>query len=156
MNHAVDHQRTKDDHRYDRLIRSRLRVANVAAWLRASGIQIVWLVILIAGAAIPLSEALITSGWAWVSPTLGFIIVIAAGLERIFSRTTGAAVALDRLRRDLSRERRLLIARSGPYAELTDPFCTYAERAESVIAEYDQAMVSHHQQIVGNVPRTDV
>jgi hypothetical protein len=62
-----------------RLVRRRLRVASFAVWLRAGDIQVAWLVILGAGAAIPLSEALIDQGWSWVSPTLGFLIVVAAG-----------------------------------------------------------------------------
>jgi hypothetical protein len=36
-----------------RLVRRRLRVARVAVWLRAGGIQFAWLMILGAGAAIP-------------------------------------------------------------------------------------------------------
>ncbi len=62
---------TPGQEQYDRLVRRRLRVANTASRMRAGGIQGVWLVILIAGAAIPLSDALISDGWSWVSPLLG-------------------------------------------------------------------------------------
>ncbi len=101
-------------------MRRRLRAASFAVWLRAGGIQFAWLVILGAGAAIPLSEALIDQGWSWVSPTLGFLVVVAAGVERIFGRTTEAAVALDRLRRELAREHRMLTAAAGPYSLAED------------------------------------
>jgi hypothetical protein len=139
--------RNRKQKKYDRIMATRLRIANLAAWGRASGIQVVWLVVLIAGAAIPLSEALLREGWTWVSPVLGFIIVVAAGLERIFSRTTEAALALDQQRRDLSRERRLLIARSGPYANAADPEALYAERAEAAIATYDAAMIEYNRRM---------
>ena len=144
----VEQELTGDSRKFDRMVRSRLRLANLAARLRAGGIQVVWLVVLIAGAAIPLTEALITDGWTWVSPVLGFVVVIAAGLERIFSRTTDAAAALDQLRRELSRERRLLIARSGPYAETGEPHNLYATRAEAVIASSDARMVDYNRRVL--------
>lgn len=131
-------------------------MANLAAHLRAGGIQVVWLVVLVAGAAIPLTEALADDGWSWVTPLLGFTVVVAAGLERILSRTTDAAVALDQLRRNLSRERRLLIARAGPYEQSTDPFPLYSARAEALIETYDLSMVEYYRRIVGDAPRRDV
>ena len=146
---------TGDSQKYDQMVRSRLRLANLAARLRAGGIQVVWLVILIAGAAIPLTEALITEGWTWVSPVLGFVVVIAAGLERIFSRTTDAAAALDQLRRELSRERRLLIARSGPYAETEEPDNLYAARAEVLIASYDARMVEYNRRVLAGAAEAE-
>ncbi len=146
---------TGDSRRFDQMVRSRLRLANLAARLRAGGIQVVWLVVLVAGAAIPLTEALTTDGWTWVSPVLGFVVVIAAGLERIFSRTTDAAAALDQLRRELSRERRLMIARSGPYAETEAPHSLFAERAEAVIASYDARMVEYHRQALTGAAKVE-
>lgn len=133
---------------YERRLRRKRGIADTAAVLRAGGIQFVWLVVLVAGAAIPLTEALVDDGWEWVSPVLGFVVVIAAGLERIFRRTTDAAVALDRLRRNLSRERRLLIAGAGPYATAQDPYALYAESCEGFIATYDDAMVDYSSQAV--------
>ena len=54
-------------------------------------------------------EALIgEDGWQWVSPVLGFVIVIV--------KTTGPAVPVDELRRSLARERRLFLAGSEEYA----------------------------------------
>jgi hypothetical protein len=99
-----------------------------------------------------LSEALIDQGWSWVSPTLGFVIVVAAGVERIFGRTTEAAVALDRLRRELAREQRMLTAASGPYSLAEDRFAVSAQRTEEHIARYDEQMVAYHSQVVRDAP----
>lgn len=140
---TVSHQQ------YDRAIRRRLRVANAAAWFRATGIQIVWLVVLIAGAGVPLTQALASDGWSWVNPVLGFVVVIGAGVERIFSRTTEAAVSLDVLRRNLARERRLLMAGSDDYAASEHPHRLYAERVEALIATYDEKMIDHNAHLLG-------
>ena len=95
-----------------------------------------------------MSEALIDQGWSWISPTLGFLIVVAAGVERIFGRTTEAAVALDKLRRELAREHRMLVAIAGPYSLADDRFALYAQRTEEHIARYDEQMVAYHSQVV--------
>jgi hypothetical protein len=139
---------TENQKRYQRLTKRRFRAANIAVWLRAGGIQAVWLVVLIAGAAIPLTEAIIVDGWTWVSPVLGFVIVVAAGVERIFSRTAGAAGALDELRRGLMQERRLLLAKSGEYATSDEPFALWAQRSEDRITSYDQRMIAHNKETV--------
>ena len=138
--------------RYTRRIRWRLRMANLAAWMRAGGIQIVWLTILIAGAAITLSEVLIDSGWEWVSPVLGFIVVIAAGLERIFSRTTPAAAALDELRRNLAHEYRIFLAAPDEQDGGADRFEKYVERSEALVADYDQKMIDYNSRVVRASP----
>ncbi len=133
---------------YDRHLRRRLQLADTAAWLRAGGIQAVWLVVLLAGAAVPLSDAILRDGWTWVSPMLGFIIVVAAGLERIFRRTTDAAVPLDELRRKVARERRLLLAGAENYGDPGATYALYAERVEQHIAEYDRQMVAYAKRVV--------
>jgi hypothetical protein len=138
--------------RYTRRIRWRLRTANLAAWMRAGGIQIVWLTILVAGAAIPVSDVLIDSGWEWVSPVLGFIVVIAAGLERIFSRTTPAAAALDELRRNLAREYRIFLAAPDDHDGGADRFDRYVERSEALVADYDQKMIDYNARVVRASP----
>lgn len=107
-----------------------------------------WLVIIVAGAAIPLTDAVLP-GWDWISPTLGFIIVVAAGLERIFRRTTDAAVSLDELRRSLARERRGLLTGIGPYEASEAGYVLFIERAEALIAEYDAQMVAYARRVVG-------
>ena len=83
-----------------------------------------------------------------VSPTLGFLIVVAGGVERIFGRTTEAAVALDRSQRELAREHRMLTANAGPKSLADDRFALYAQRTEEHIARYDEQMVAHHSQVV--------
>jgi protein-S-isoprenylcysteine O-methyltransferase Ste14 len=141
---------TAGQRRYDRTLRRRLRVADAAAWMRAGGIQAVWLVVLVAGAAVPLTEAVIADGWTWVSPVLGFVIVVAAGLERIFQRTTGAAAALDDLRRKVARERRMVQAGAGVYADADASYAQYAARIEEHIADYDRQMVEYARRVVGD------
>ncbi len=139
---------TPGQRQYDRLVRRRLFVADAAAWMRAGGIQLVWLVVLVAGAAVPVSEAVLSDDWAWVSPVLGFVIVVAAGLERIFRRTTDAAVPLDELRRNLARERRLLLAGADGYADSDAGYALHVERVERHIAAYDAQMVEYAKRVV--------
>lgn len=147
---AATEPSTPGQQRFDRLLQRRLRVANATAWMRAGGIQAVWLIVLVAGAAIPLSDALIIDGWTWVTPVLGLVIVFAAGLERIFRRTTDAAVPLDELRRNIARERRLLMASANVYGEPGATHALFAERVEAHIAEYDRQMVDYGRRIVGD------
>lgn len=108
--------------------------------LRTGGLQTLWIIVIVAGAGVPLNEAL--SGPGWVGPVLGFTVVVAAGVERIFGRTTPAAAAQDALRRGLARERRLFLAGVGPY-DGDGAFELYAERSEQLVADYDQAMVAY-------------
>lgn len=152
MTEAAVPARKHDDARraYERMIRRRLRYADAAGRLRAGGIQMVWLLIVIAGAAIPLTEALKSDGWEWVSPVLGFVVVVASGLERIFSRTTVAAAAVDELRRDLARQRRQLLAGCGEYDGAVDPFRLYAERTEEAMLRYDQQVIAYNKQVVAS------
>jgi len=140
---------TPDFQEYDRSIRRRLRGANAAAWFRATGIQVVWLIVLIAGAGVPLTQAIASDGWTWVNPVLGFVVVVGAGVERIFGRTTEAAVSLDVLRRNLAREHRLLISGTDEYAASKDPRRLYAERVEALIATYDEQMIGYNTHILG-------
>ncbi|MGB3686433.1 MAG: hypothetical protein WA991_11485 [Ornithinimicrobium sp.] len=98
--HASGHQR------YIAFVRARIRIGNTAAMLRTVVIQSLWIIVIIAGAGVPLSAAL--HGPEWVAPILGFAVVVAAGIERVFRRTTSAAVAQDSLRRGLAREQRML------------------------------------------------
>ncbi len=83
-----------------------------------------------------------------MSPVLGFVVVVAAGLERIFSRTTQSAVALDELRRGLARERRLLVAGTGEYADPDGRVETYVRRSEEHLAAYDAMMVDYAHHLV--------
>ncbi len=89
----------------------------------------------------PLTEAL--GGPSWLGPSLGFAVVVAAGVERIFGRATPAAAAQDLLRRGLARERRLFLAGAGPYASGEAGLDLYAERSERLVADYDSAMVEY-------------
>jgi hypothetical protein len=127
--------------RYLAETRTRLRFASFATWGRASGLQILWLSVVLAGAGIPLNRAL--GGPSWVDPTLGFVVVAAAGIEKIFSRTTPAAVARDRLRRHLERERRRFEAGIEEYADRATASTTFVERVEAIISRYDEEMLEY-------------
>jgi len=148
MSGTGTHELTKNQQRYFNMLRFRSRIADLAARLRAVGIQLNWLAILIAGAAIPLIKALDIDEAEWVIPSLGFVVVVAAGLERIFARTTEAATAVEELRRRLARERRLLLAESEEYAASEDRFATFVKRSEEAIAKYDSIMVKYDAKIV--------
>jgi hypothetical protein len=131
--------------RYEHEMRRRLRYLDVVARLRAFTMQVVWIIVLAAGAAVPLATAL---EWDdWVAPVLGFVVVVASGVERIFNRTTAAAVAVDALRRRLDRERRVLVAGQLEYADADDPLGVYVERSEDAIAEFDRTMIDYGQQV---------
>ena len=132
--------RSDAQQKYADQLGSRIRIGNAASGLRTGGIQALWIIVIVAGAGVPLTEAL--GGPSWVSPVLGFVVVVAAGMERIFGRTTPAASAQDALRRGLAREQRLYRSGATPYGA-ADAFDRYAERSERLIAEYDEAMVAY-------------
>lgn len=121
-------------------LRSRVRTGRLGALLRTLAIQGLWVLVVLAGAGVPLNQAV--GGPGWVGPTLGFIVVVAAGIERVFARTTPAAAAQDVLRRGLAREHRLYLAGAGSYSG-SDAFARFAERCEQLIADYDRIMVSY-------------
>lgn len=134
--------------RYVTDLRSRVRTGRVAALLRTGGIQVLWIIVVVAGAGVPLSDAV--AGPSWVAPTLGFVVVVAAGVERIFSRATPAAAAQDKLRRGLSREQRLFDARAEPYTD-GEAFAIYSSRSEALLAEYDQAMLDYSSSLTRRI-----
>ncbi|MGE5210145.1 MAG: hypothetical protein ACM3MM_02720, partial [Acidobacteriota bacterium] len=74
---------TSAQRRYVDGVERRLGRLRSEVWLRTTTIQLLWLVVVLAGAAIPLSSAL--GWWDWIEPTLGFVVVAAAGVERIFA-----------------------------------------------------------------------
>lgn len=137
--------RTADDERgYLDDLSGRIRVGSTGALLRTGGIQALWIVVIVAGAGVSLSEAVGASDW--VPPTLGFVVVVAAGLERVFARATPAAAAQDALRRALARERRAFRARVGAYAG-ADAFDQLVDRCERFIALYDQTMIQYAESL---------
>lgn len=130
---------------YERDMNQRRRSLAREFRLRYFALQATWVIVLTAGAAIPLSAAL---GWpGWVAPVLGFSVVVATGLEKVFNRTTDGAVAVDRLRRALEQEGRLFRARRLHYADIDDPFDEYVCRSEAAIADFDRSMLAYAQQI---------
>lgn len=117
----------------------RLRRSRIAAVARSAGVQSAWSLTLLAGAGVPLAQAL--GAYKWVAPILGFLVVVASGAQGIFARTAGMGSAMDRLARSLASERRLYEMSAGPYAEQGDMFIRFVERSEEAIAGYDRAMV---------------
>lgn len=137
----TDDQQPNGASSYQREIRKRTRRFTAATRARAFTMQLMWVVILAAGAAVPLAAAL---NWhEWVGPTLGFVVVVASGIERIFGRTTSAAVAVDGLRRELDRQTRMFGASALDYAQSEDPFGLYVQRVEDAIASFDEMMLAH-------------
>ncbi|WES63167.1 hypothetical protein P0L94_11945 [Microbacter sp. GSS18] len=133
--------------RYEGDIARRRRRLTWEVGLRSFTMQATWLVVLAAGAAVPLAAAL---GWPeWVAPVLGFAIVVATGIEKIFGRTTDAAVAVDALRRRLDRERRKRDARSGSDEADADGFDAYVRGCERAIAEFDDSMLAYTKKATG-------
>ncbi len=147
--HSVgDLELTDAQQRYVADLRSRIRTGRVAALLRTGGLQVLWIIVIVAGAGVSLSDAVTAP--SWVAPTLGFVVVVAAGVERIFSRATPAAAAQDRLRRGLAREQRLFAARAEPYTD-DEAFALYSSRSEALLAEYDRVMLDYSSSLARRI-----
>jgi hypothetical protein len=130
--------------RYERELGRRRRRLSREVRLRSFTMQSMWIIVLAAGAAVPLATAMGSPGW--VGPALGFVVVVATGIERIFTRTTVAAVAVDRLRRRLERERRGLSAGILDAGE-ADQFALYVRNCEAAIAEFDETMIAYSSKL---------
>jgi hypothetical protein len=129
-------------------IQHRVRRLGTEVWLRTTAIQAMWLVVVLAGAGIPLNTAL--GGPGWVEPSLGFVVVAAAGIERIFVRTSGKAATVDVLRRALAHECRLLSAGTGGDDEQRAGFESFVERCESAILAHDRQVVEDDRQLLAS------
>lgn len=105
---------TPEDRAYQDEIRRRDRRATWATRSRYLLIHLSWIIVLLAGAGISLGEAL-TGTPDWVTPLLGFVVVVFQGIGRVFGRTSSGSLAMDQLRRGLGRERRLVLVGGGPY-----------------------------------------
>jgi hypothetical protein len=109
-----------------------------------------WLVVVLAGAGIPLNTAL--GGPNWVEPVLGFVIVAAAGADRIFGRTRDKAAAVDTLRRSLNKQLRLREIASEEYTGLSYPsvaFAQFVSGCEQSIDAFDQHVVKQNKRLLG-------
>lgn len=125
----------------------RLRQATWMVRFRIGAIQLSWVVVLIAGAAVSLVEAL---GWSgWIGAGLGFLVVVFQGLERIFGRTTEGSRSIDVFRRDLGREKRLYLTREGHYKDIDDPFSRFVQEAEKIIERNDDEEISYNAALTG-------
>lgn len=120
----------------------RLRSATWQVRARTATIQLSWVVVLTAGAAVSVVEAL---EWnRWIGSALGFLVVVFQGVERIFGRTSEGFRSIDVLRRDLGREKRLFQTGEGPYKDLEDPFAHFVEQAEELIRINDEEEVAYN------------
>ncbi|MEM9561360.1 MAG: hypothetical protein AAGA93_02000 [Actinomycetota bacterium] len=122
-----------------------------ATWqvrFRVGAIQLSWVIVTIAGAAVALVEAF---DWPrWVAALLGFVVVVFQGFERIFGRTTEGSRSVDVLRRDLGREKRLYLTGEGRYKDDADPFSSFVGVAEAIIARNDDEEVAYNAKMTGD------
>lgn len=139
---------TPAQRRYVDDVDRRIRRLRNEVWWRTTTIQVLWLIVVLAGAAVTLSNAL--GGWDWIEPTLGFVVVVAAGAERIFARTSGKAATVDELRRALSHEHRMLVTATGDYADAATAFATFAARCEDAIETHDRRTIEEDRQLLAS------
>lgn len=125
-----------------------MSAASASVWARAVTVQLLWLIVVLAGAGIPLNGAL--GGPSWVEPLLGFVVVAAAGIDKIFGRTSRKAASVDTLRRALARETRLLHAGAPPYADNPMTFATFIKRCERAITKYNRQVIKENRRIFGS------
>ena len=96
--------------------------------------------------AIPLNPTI--DGPSWIEPWLGYFVVAAAGIERIFARTSAKASAVDSLRRDLEqRTRRLKAGAIPPYPDAT--FAASVEACEKSISAHNQEVIKRNRRLFG-------
>jgi hypothetical protein len=127
-------------------IRTRAKSGRYQMWARALSAQTLWLIVVLAGAAIPLNTAV--GGPSRVEPWLGFVVVAAAGIERIFARTGRKASAVDVLRRDLEQtKRRLEATASRPYSEAR--FVQFVEECERLISIHNREVIKQNRRLFG-------
>lgn len=138
---AATRKPTDDQQRYVRRIRQRIRWSDLAMNSRSAGQRAAWVVALIAGAAVTLSEAI--GDLTWLPAFLGFVIVVAQGTDRLFARGVEGARSMDAMRRALSKEHRLYDAGAGPYEVAEQPFALFVERCEALLDEYDAQSITH-------------
>ncbi|MGA9279566.1 hypothetical protein [Ilumatobacter sp.] len=126
---------------YLREIRRRERRATLSTRGRYVAIHLSWIVVLLAGAGVPLAQAL--GSPAWVAAMLGFVVVAFQGFDRIFGRTSEGSRSMDLLRRRLAREQRLMLAGGGQYAAGVDRIEVFVDRCEDLLLANDDEMVNY-------------
>ena len=142
---------TPAQHEYLASIKKRAGAAGASAWARAGTVHLLWLVVVLAGAGIPLNGAL--GGPGWVEPVLGFVIVAAAGADKIFARTRGkgsgsrhVATLLEQATSSVvDRVRRLRRPCRSAQA-----FAKFVSNAELLIDHYDQQVIEQNKQLFGS------
>ena len=126
---------------YLREIRRRERRATWSTRGRYVAIHMSWIVVLLAGAAVPLAQAL--GSPAWVGAVLGFVVVAFQGFDRIFGRTSQGSRSMDLLRRRLAREQRMMLVGGGQYAADVDRVHVFVDRCEDLLVANDDEMIEY-------------
>jgi hypothetical protein len=140
---------TDEQRQYLKAVNRRVKRADAAVLSRLIGVQVAWIVSLIAGAGVALVQAIGAQvDWLgpnadWISALLGFLVVLAQGADRLVARTSGVVRAEEDMRRNLAREQRLFHARSGPYRTTDDPFHVFVQRAEVELATHDREVAAY-------------
>jgi len=132
---------TPEQRAYLREIRRRDRRATWGTRSRYVSIQLSWIIVLVAGAAVSLTDVFDLP--SWVAPVLGFVVVVFQGIERVFGRTSQGSKAMDLLRRKLAHEQRLVLVGGGPYATVGEPMEVFIERCEQLLTENDETMIDY-------------
>lgn len=125
---------------YLRTVEKRIRWSDFGMNLRSVGQVSAWTVALLAGAAVPFVQVFDTTP-RWLPALLGLIVVAAQGIDRLFARRSRGSAAMDRMRRALSKERRLFLSQAGEYATADDPFERFVTRVEATLDLYDTESV---------------
>lgn len=144
---AVEQNLSTGQQRYLKSVHTLLRRADRAVLSRLVGLQTVWAVALLAGAAVSLVQLVEVK---WLTALLGFVVVVAQGATQLFARTSGVVRADDLLRRNLARERRLFDCGEGPYAGVDNRFALFVERAEAEIARHDDSAAPYSEALLQN------
>jgi hypothetical protein len=140
-------ERTEEEARQEKYVehmRKRAKSSRYRMGAREFAAQAIWLIVIMAGGAIPLNTAL--GGPSWIEPSLGFVVVAAAGIEKIFARTGRKAAAIDVLRRDLEQlQRRLEATASLPYSEAR--FAQFVQDCECRVSTHNEDMVKQNRRL---------
>ncbi len=129
-------------------IQRRVRSGRRQVLTRVAGIQTIWVLVLISGAAISVVQ--VAELQPWVAGVLGFAVVVFQGAEQLLGRTAKGFTPLDTLRRALDAELRMLaLSADSEHDDHERPFARFVERCEALIASYDEADIAYYHSLTG-------
>jgi len=142
---------TSAQHAYLEYIKRLSERTTMATRTRLVTIHVSWIIVLLAGAGVALAEAVVVTdtAWTWVPATLGFVVVVFQGIDRVFGRTSEGSRAEDTLRRELAHEQRCWRVGAADYRNVDSPFDVLVERCEDVIKKYDDTMTAYYAELAG-------